>query len=52
MGRIWMCIYEIYMKRIWKECVYIYICITESLCYTVEINTLQIKYTLKKLQWA
>ena len=29
-----------------KECVYIYICITESLCYTAVIDTkLQFNYT-------
>ena len=26
-------------KEFGKECIYIYICITESLCCTVEINT-------------
>ena len=35
----------VYMKYIWKERMCVYIYITESLCYTVEINTLQIKYT-------
>ena len=27
------------MKKEYIMCIYIYVCVSESLCYTVEINT-------------